>query len=424
MGLVILAWRITALGVAGVQIGYLDGKGEAAARQVLDWYPGQAAALARLGIATAPLDVAAAERLLTDAYRYNLTDSQPLMELARLALARGDTVRADALSERVDGLRPVDPVVQWQLGRYWSSRGDPARTLRHWSRSLEASPDARAAGFPALRALLKNPSSHSAFRSLLTDPPGWWEDFFADTAQGQTDLELVRRFYQLRNESFGAPLSPREHRVWFERLMREQSFEEAYAAWVDGLTTAQRRHLGLVFDGGFELPLSGFGFDWHSTQLSRVEVGPARPEGEERQALRLRFRLLRLPYEHLYQPLLLVPGAYEVAGSFRSQDLMTDGGFRWMVRCRVPDQALLGESERLFPVETWTPFKFEIEVPDSCLLQEFRLISVDVVGPEGTATDGELWFDDLSIRALDSLSPLGRARIESRRLELRDTKRK
>ena len=196
LGLVVLAWRITALGVAGVQIGRLGDnlgrggeEGTAAARQALDWYPGQAAALAWLGFATIPQDRAAAERLLMDAWRSNPTDPRPLMELARLAQARGDTGRADRLSERVDGLRPVDPAVQWPLGSYWLSRGDPVRALRHWSRSLEANPGARAAGFATLRALLQTPTAHAAFRPLLAHPPNC----------GRTSLRIRRRVRPIWN---------------------------------------------------------------------------------------------------------------------------------------------------------------------------------------------------------------------------------
>ena len=417
LGLVVLAWRITALGVAGVQLGHLDSRGEAAARQVLDWYPGQSAALHRLGLRASERDGEAAERLLVEAYRHNQTNPQPLMDLARLALARNASARADALMGQVDRLRPVDPGVQWRLGQYWSSRGDLGLAFTHWSRSLAADPGSAPAAFQAFRALLKDPAARLALQSLTTDPPGWWQDFFADTAQRATAIETVRQLYQMRSRWTEVPMTPGEHQAYVERLMREGLFEEAYIAWTESLNATQRKQLGLLFNGSFELPLSGLGFDWQVTKINRVEIVRARPEGEERQALLLRFRLLRVPFEHLAQPLVLVPGAYEMAGSFRSLDLMTEGGFRWVVRCRAPDKAQLGESGRLFPAEAWTPFRFEFEVPDSCLMQELRLVSVDASGMEKSPIDGELWFDALSIRGLDGLSPLGRAKIEGRRLE-------
>jgi tetratricopeptide (TPR) repeat protein len=417
LGLVILAWRITALGVASVQVGHLDSHGEAAARLALDWYPGQSAALYRLGFGAIERDGEAAERLLVEAYRHNQTDPRPLMDLAHLALARNELARADALMGQVDRLRPVDPGVQWRLGQYWSSRGDLGLAFKHWSRSLEADPGSSPAAFQAFRALLKDPAASLALQSLTKDPPGWWQDFFADTAQRATDIATVRQLYQMRSRSAEVPMTPGEHQAYFARLMRDGLFEEAYIAWTDSLNAAQRKQLGLLFNGSFELPLSGLGFDWQVTKINRVEIARARPEGEERQALLLRFRLLRVPFEHLGQPLVLVPGAYEMAGSFRSLDLMTEGGFRWVVRCRAPDQAQLGESGRLFPAEAWTTFRFEFEVPDSCLMQELRLVSADASGAEKNPIDGELWFDELSIRSLGGLTPLGRAKIESRRLE-------
>jgi tetratricopeptide (TPR) repeat protein len=422
--LVVLAWRITALGVVSLQLAKLEDGGAVAARQALDWYPGQAAALYRLGIESLRRGDGDSERLLTDAYRHNPTDYRPLLALAAIARSRGDLERADALSERLDALRPANASVQRYLGQYWLDRGRPELAFKHWSRALEADPHGSAPLFETLRGLLREPGMGPAFQSLARNPPPWWDDFFTDTAQHAADVDLVRRLNRLRGEVAEAPLTHAERQAYFERLMREGLLEEAYLAWVSGLNAAQRKYLGPLYNGSFELPLSGFGFDWQVSKVPRVEIERAHPEGEDRLALRLRFRLLRVPFEHLAQPLFLGKGSYELVGSYRSQDLLTEAGFRWVVRCQDPAKTLLGQSERLFPVESWTGFRVEIEVPANCPSQDLRLVSADAAVQGKNPIDGELWFDEMSIRRIDRLSPLGRANLDGLRMEEQGTKNK
>lgn len=418
LGLVILAWRIAALGVVSVQVGNLEeGKDEAVARQALEWYPGQAVALYRLGIDSLRRGDGQAERLFADAYLHNPTDHRPLLVMAAIAQSRGDLARADALRERVDKLRPANSAVQRDLGQYWLDRGQPELAFEHWSRALQDDSGLSTGLFETLRGLLMDPAMHDAFQSLVQQPPRWWCDFFKDTAQHTGDIDKVRRLYRLRTESSGSPLTTLERQVYFDRLMREGLIQEAYLVWMNGLTAVQRKHLGPLFNGSFELPLNGFGFDWQVSKINRVEIGRARPEGDARQALQLRFRLLRVPFEHLVQPLFLGAGPYEVTGSFRSVDLMTEGGFRWVVRCRDAGKTLLGQSQRLFVSESWAAFRFEIEVPESCPYQEIRLVSADTSEMEKNPIDGELWFDEMSMRRIDRLSPLGRANIDGQRME-------
>jgi tetratricopeptide (TPR) repeat protein len=414
--LALLAWRITALGVARIHLADLDERGEAAARQVLDWYPGQAAALFRLGVGVIGKDAAAAEALLVESYRRNPTDPAPLLVLAGIAQAGGDQARADHLVGRVDALRPSDARVQRDLGRYWLERGRPELAFQHWSRALEANPGMARGLFEIFRELLKDPAMTQAFVELTREPPGWWEGFFTDTAKQARDVGLPRRLYRLRREALGAPLTLAERQAYFERLMREGLIEEAYLVWVNSLTAPRRQHLGLLFNGDFELPLGGVGFEWRAEPADRVRIERSRPEGENVNALQVRFRLLRTPFKHLSQMLLLGPGAYAMAGQSLGQDLITEGGFRWVVRCVAPEQTLLGESERLFGAEAWTPFSFEFEVPASCQYQEVRLVSADG-GMRESLTDGELWFDKLSIRRIDALSALGRGKLEASRVE-------
>ena len=416
LALGLLAWRIAAVGLASVQIRDLETRGATAARQALDWYPGQPAALYHQGLELHDRDAHAAADKLTAAFRHNPTEPRPLLVLASLALANGDLEHADRLIAQVDALRPSDADLQRDLGQYWLQRQQPEQAFRHWSRAISADPGLAPPLFATFRQLFQDPTLTEAFAALTRDPPDWWTDFFVDTAQRGQDLNTLRRLYRLRREAPAAPLSQPERQAYYERLLREGLIEEAYLAWVNSLNPVQRQHLGPLYNGSFELPLTGRGFDWRTEPLDRVDVTRVPFEGEGSNALRLRFRLLRTPYRHLSQPLLLAPGAYELAGKSRDLHLLSEGGFRWQARCLTPAPELLGESDRLFGSETWSAFRFEFEVPDTCRGQELRLVSADGTNRE-ILTDGELWFDQLSIRRLDTLSPLAKGKREASRAE-------
>lgn len=416
LALGLLAWRIAAVGLASVQVRALDTGDATAARQALVWYPGQAAALYRQGLELHDDDPAAATEKLTAAFTHNPTNPRPLLVLAGLALANGDAARADRLVAQVDALRPSNADLQRDLGQYWLQRQRPEQAFQHWSRAIAADPGLAPPLFATFRQLFQDPSQTPAFTALTRNPPDWWTDFFVDTAQRGQDLSTLRRLYRLRREAPAAPLTQAERQAYYERLLREGLSEEAYLAWVNSLNPTQRQQLGPLYNGSFELPLLGHGFDWRIEPLDRVDVTRAPFEGESKNALRLRFRLLRTPYRHLVQPLLLAPGAYELTGKSRDLHLLTEGGFRWQVRCRAPAPALLGESERIFGSDAWSAFRFEFEVPDTCRDQELRLVSADDAGRE-ILTDGELWFAQLGIRRLAALSPLTRGKLEASRME-------
>lgn len=414
--LVVLAWRISAVGISAIYLDVPGGARQEAARKALDWNPSEPRALFSSGVAELAEDRDAARELVKRAFIAKPTDYRPLLVLAGIALADGDRDLADRLVQQAAALGPVDPTLQEQIARYWLEQGRPDLALGHFSTALAARESG--ATFLILRKLIEDPAATDAFNALALRPPGWWMDFFEDVAAG-AKLETLRRLYEMRRQPGAVPLTLRERQIYVRRLLRDERFEEAYLAWVNSLNAQQRQQLGLLHNGGFEVPLSGFGFDWHLSAVDRVDVVRSKFDSTDQQALRLTFRLSKLPFNHLYQPLFLAPGYYAVSGVYRSVDLLADAGFRWEVRCLASEQRLLGESPRLFGEDRWSEFGFELEVPAECVYQEIRLVSASTQSME-TATDGELWFDTMAIRRIDEMSPLERAKADARLLDAVD----
>ncbi|NCA72098.1 MAG: hypothetical protein EOM91_18875 [Sphingobacteriia bacterium] len=410
---VVLAWRVGSLGVARLYEAGLDEKDADAARQVLDWHGEHPEALYRLGRSLLGRDPETARALLTEAYRLNPSRAQPLLALGALAVAEDDHARAEALVAAASALAPVSARVQEDIAAYWASRGRLDLAMTHWSRAIEAGSPRTRSIFETFRRLLSTPEGMAAFRDVARDPPAWWEQFFVQTAQGKSELGLVRQLYAMRRATGAVPLSAEERTSYVARLLREDEFEAAYLAWVNSLLPAQRQQLGLLFNGGFELPFTGFGFDWHVVKHDRASVSRAPVEGSQGQALRILFRFSRTRFDHFYQPLYLAPGAYRVSGRYLSDKLYSESGLRWVVNCRSPASGALGESTRILGSEEWTNFSFEVEIPETCRLQEVRLASADILRLD-EAIDGTLWFDDLVIVRIEAMSPLERARSAAR----------
>ena len=417
----VLAWRIGAVGVVQLYSERLlpeAGQQDAAdaARQVLNWQAEQPEALYVLALDQMERTPENARALAARAYGLNPTRAWPLVLLAALEESAGDEVRAEQLATLAAALTPVNPDVLEPVAEYWESRGRLDEALRYWSRAVEAGSPRTSAVFRRFRELLMTPEGLDAFRSLAQRPPAWWEGFFVETADRATDLALVQALYDLRRAPGAAPVSAQEHLSFVSRLLREGDFGAAYRAWVDSLLPVQREQLGLLYNGGFELPTTGVGFDWHLVKHEHATIDRAPQEGARGQSLRIVFRFSRSRFENLYQPLHLAPGAYRVSGRYRSDKLYSDSGLRWLLNCRSPEPLVLGESRRILGNEDWDSFSFEAEVPAGCPYQELRLASADARRMDG-ATDGTLWFDDLYIESIAELSPLERARLDARRAD-------
>jgi hypothetical protein len=401
---VALVWRI---GSSGMSAHYAERvrQGDAgAAGNALTWDGRRPEALLAQAKALRETDTDNALRLLAQAYRGNPADSRALITSARILLERGETDRADALVEAAVSIMPADPRIQRQATGYWLTRGDLSRGLRHASLAMETNPAAKDQFFSLLLKVAENPATRPALQPFAVSSPAWWEPFFAQVASRALDIETVRELYALRSEASAVPVSEPERRAYVERLMKDGQIAEAYVAWVNGLSPAQRAHLGLVHDGGFELEPSNWGFDWRIRGSRTARVEPARTFGADRErALHLRFDRHEGQFQNVAQTLFLDPARYRLTGRVRTDSLETKGGLKWVVRCLLPDPALLGESERFLGVNEWRDFAIEFDVPGTCTLQELRLVSAGNRAFEHQM-NGSTWFDRMAIRRLPSTS--------------------
>jgi len=393
----LLGWRVVVTGLAEY---YAERESDDAPAGALRWRDDQPLALYRQAQIEAARDPAVAERLFQSAAWANPTDARVYMALAELWAKAGRTSAAIEMAERADELGPLRSPVLMGSAEFWRSQGRLDRMLARWSMLLRTRPETSTQLYPVLLRLAEDSAGQALLKPLLDDPPEWWNGFFVYAARNAQQSETVVFLYQARQRHGELPVED-EQRAYLDRLWRDGRWGEAYLAWLGGLDEQQIKALGAIYNGGFEAPLTGVGFDWRAPPVhgATVELAPTYGVRGD-QALHVSFNGQRVRFKHVSQYLFLDPGRYRLQGRVRPDGLQTERGLRWTVRC-APEDPLLAESERFLGSDEWRAFVVEFVVPASgCLMQVLRL-ELDGRVELDFEVDGGVWFDDLSAVRLE-----------------------
>lgn len=393
----LLVWRIT---TTGLSQHYTDGSKDDPNQldRALAWNADNPQAQRLAAEKLLEGDAAAAIEAASAALRGNPADAWASVILAKAHLQLGDGEKADRYAQQALRQIPTRASVLLQLADYWDRRGNLVQTLDTLGKALSAKPDLAHRFHPVLLKLAEVPEQRVAFQPFTDAPPVWWNGFFAYLAKRAFDLETMAVFLTMRRES-ETPLSEEERSAAVARLMADGEWSAAYLLWVNGLPKEHQHYLGGVYNGGFEVPISNEGFDWHSPRASGVVVEVQRSFGIQGQkALHLIFEGREFQFNHLYQPLFLAPGDYEFIARVRPDRLQGRGGLSWVIRCVDDPEAVLGTSGRFLGSAEWKTEKFGFRVPEgACAAQILRLES------QGNRLfdhklQGEIWFDRIGIR--------------------------
>jgi len=392
----LLAWRMAAVGISQYYADQSQTDPQAVGA-ALAWRPNHPEALYRAGMASYAEDPRAAAQLWEQAFRANPADAGILARLARLWGERGDAQRAERGIHLAAQLAPMDPDVLLQSGASLVERGKLEDGLVHLGRALERRPSLKGELYPSLLQLAGDSQAYPALRALTDAPPKWWDDFMTYAAAKAETLKPLYAIAALRGTS-PRPLSAIERDVFVDRLQREGLWGQAFMVWSENLPKERSAGLALLYNGGFELDISGRGYDWHNPPLKGVAVVADRSFGSRgERALHLTFSGRQGRFQNLYQPLYLQPGPYTVRGLVRLKELRTPKGLQWQLSC-VGTAKPLGVSEVFFGTDEWRSFNFDFKVPtEACEGQVLRLV---VLGKAASdfAFKGEAWFDDLAIK--------------------------
>ncbi|TVR56604.1 MAG: hypothetical protein EA420_20080 [Candidatus Competibacteraceae bacterium] len=387
----LLGWRIVVTGLADHYA--WSGNPEAA----LLWRADHPEALYQRADALLEESPVAAEGLLQAAAWANPTDARIYVTLAEIWAAEEER-RAAALrlAEIADILGPVSSPVLAYSADFWQSQDRLDRMLERWSRLLRTQPAVARVFYPELLQLAEDPERRELLRPLLARPPPWWDGFFVHVAREAALTDTVMFLYEHRHRGEEPP-SEREQGAYLDRLWREARWAEAYQAWRQGLNEQQAQALDLIYNGGFERPPTGVGFDWRlsSPRGARVETAPTYGARGQR-ALRVVFDGQRVRFRHVRQYLLLEPGAYRLRGRARPDSLRAALGLRWTVRC-VAEGPVLAASERFLGSDQWRLFAVDFTVPEADCPAQVLTLELEGRAALDFEVEGEIWFDDLAI---------------------------
>lgn len=386
-----LAWRILLLGI-GEHYASRDPE------QALAWDARHPLALrnqaARL-LESAPEQ---AGHLLQETLRQNPSDARAYAMLALLRERAGHLAAAQQLMEQASALGPRLWPVQLEAAGFWLRQRRLDQAIQSWDTALQMRASLSKEVFPLLLRIAERPGLRPTFFPLARTSPSWWPSFFAYVAVNAEQLATVRTLYDAKGER--SP-SAQERQSFVSRLQWEGQWMEAYFTWVNALDKVEVQAPGNLFNGHFERPLANEGFGWHFSQPRGVEIDTVSTSGMEgEQALRVAFFGQRVRFKHLFQPLLLSPGAYQLRGNVRLDNLETALGLRWTVYCLAPAQQQLAASERLAGASLWRRFSFSFEVPtEDCSVQ---LLGLELLGraPADFEVRGTAWFDALVVESV------------------------
>ena len=327
---VVLAWRVLSLGMADHLA--VDKPGAA-----LFWRSGHPEALLRMAEKCVSLKQwPEAREYALKALKANKLDGRALRVLGQVAEHQGDEKRAAELFIKAVALSPRDlPSHVWLLEYSLRSRqAKPA--AEHLDALLRVAPELANVLLPQAAALAVNPAAQDAVLGQLALNPPWRRHLLmALAASGYSADQIVPVYVKLNAQS---KLEPGDYLPLIDRLNKEGRYPQAYLTWANLIPEKQRKYLGNVFDGGFELPLEeqvgAYGWLMQPVDGAQAQLySTSGTLGEN--SFYLEFEGRRTPYAHLSQMLALPPGQWRLSFRAKADRLDSVRGLVWRIICQA-----------------------------------------------------------------------------------------
>lgn len=342
----------------------------ASARQLLHLAPLQADAFAIIAqAAEAGGDSAAAHRLFALAVRRAPRDEYARAWMIGTQLHDGDY---PAALRNVDILFNIAPVHESTLMPLLARAADAdAKFAAALGRFLGTGPTWRGGMLDELLAHATLPAVDAVFDALST------------STQGLDDADAGR---------------------WYTHLEDAGRWDEAYSRWIGRERIAAGSSVPAVWNGNFERPATGIGFDWvmrgePGVSIERIPVAG----GRGAHVAEVTFLGRRANDIGFSQLLLLAPGAYRLSFRARAEDLRSDQGMQWTIRC-LPNGPVVAGSPHLGGSFDWRDVAVELTIRAAqCPAQRLALVNPGA-GGAAKIVSGKIWFADFQIRPVSPQS--------------------
>lgn len=332
-------------------------------------------------------------------------------QLAQLQEISGRPDQAEQAMLRAVDRSPNDPLYQWRLANFYLRTGRDPEFWEPVSRAIAADPSLLR---PAFSLMIKMGAPGDRVDSAW--PPGRDQGLqligLLSRLEGQV---LASRYLPMllsrwrRVLESDDPPSLLEGGVFIDGLLKAHSFDEARRQWIalaranalDDRSFAEGRNQ--LWNGSFELPLTGVGLGWRVRETEGVTVEPVVARGQSgNNALAVAFAGTRnLNFAGLEQRIVVQPGAtYRFSFTALTEDLTTDQGPYLEITDPTHRLQVLSIEEFL-GTSPWREhaFTFAVAADTSMLLIRLRRSPSRRID---NRIGGTLLLDGLSLEALET----------------------
>ena len=312
--------------------------------------------------------------------------------LAEAAALKDDGAQALALYKIAARRSPRDTRTRAWLTEHYLVTADYRAALVHIDVLLRTSPRHFGTLLRLLAQLAVDPAFAGELARLLERRPEWRQALLSTLQNAKNPRGADNVMSALRAEG---GLSESEFDEWIAFLMRQGRWGEAYGRWA-GTLDLKDAALPLVFNGDFEQPVTGRGFDWRLTRIPGVSLEFVRDGDAKGLSAHATFSGRRVAQANLEQQLLLAPGSYRFTARIRADALRSDRGLEWVVVCSGPGD-LVATSERLDGTFEWRTIDMVVDIPITGCPAQLLMIRNPVLSGSAQQVSGDIWMDDVSI---------------------------
>lgn len=391
-----LAWRVLSIGMA-------DQLAVNSPEKALFWRSSHPEALFRMAEkAVGAKQWVQAQAFAEKALRVNPLDGRPLRVLAQVAAQQGNEKQAYALFSKAAKLSPRDLASHVWLLEYALRHQQAVPAVVHLDALLQVKPSLMESLLPQAIVLAVNPAVQNAMvEQLALNPPWRWHLLMALAASQYSADQIIPVFTKLDMKS---KLEPADYLPLINRLNKENRYAQSYLTWANLIPKQQRKFLGNVFDGGFELPIEEQigDFAWLVQEVAGAQLQLLNTQGTlGESSFYVEFEGRRTAFAHLSQTLALPPGQWQMNYRAKANRLDNTRGLVWRIVCQS-DGNTLAESEPMRGQFNWQEFSFAFVIPDNCAGQRLILM-IPARIPAETMINGALWLDNVRIQRVEQL---------------------
>ena len=342
-----------------------------------------------------------AQQLAKRALQANPLDGRPLRVLAEVAEQQGDVQLARDLYQKAVVLAPRDLTSHAWLLDDSLRRQQAMPAVEHLDALLRLQPTLIQSLQAQANILAVNPLTQAFMIDALTKQPEWRRSFLTTFSKAELPLDAMAGLFNGLAKDSGLEIT--EYQPWLARLINERRYMQAYVTWAQLIPDNQRKYLGNVFDGGFEVPQEEqFGnFAWLTPPTKGAQMYWARSRGVLGEtAFLVHFEGGRTPFSNLQQILVLPPGSWHLSYRAKANNLETERGLIWRMTC-LNGGSTLAESIPMRGKFDWQKITLDFHIPADCGGQSLTLMIPARIAAE-TQIQGDLWLDEVSIQPVET----------------------